>query len=47
MAYQIATSEAGTFVVVTNRSKIVRIVRKCENQADAAALLIDLAGWRF
>lgn len=47
MAYQIATSEAGTFVVLTSGTRIVRIVRKCDDRADAALLLRDLAGWRF
>jgi hypothetical protein len=47
MSYQIATSETGIFVVLTSGTKIVRIVRKCEDQADAALLLRDLAGWRF
>lgn len=50
MAYQIATSETGTYVVLTSGSKIVRIVRivrKCEDQADAAQLLRDLSGWKF
>lgn len=47
MTYQIATSEAGTFVVLTSGAKIVRIVRKCEDRADAALLLRDLAGWKF
>lgn len=27
--------------------KIIRIVRKCEDRANAALLLRDLAGWRF
>lgn len=47
MSYQIATSEAGTFVVLTSGQKIIRIVRKCEDRTDAAQLLRDLAGWRF
>lgn len=47
MTYQIATSETGLYVVLTSGQKIVRIVRKCEDQADAAQLLRDLVGWRF
>lgn len=47
MAYQIATSETGTFVVLTSGTKIIRIVCKCDDRADADKLLRDLAGWRF
>ena len=47
MAYQIATSETGLYVVLTSGQKIIRIIRKCEDPADAALLLRDLAGWRF
>lgn len=47
MSYQIATSETGLYVVLTSGSKIIRIVRKCEDRANAALLLRDLAGWRF
>lgn len=47
MTYQIATSEAGTFVVLTSGSKIIRIIRKCDDRADAAQLLRDLSGWRL
>lgn len=48
MAYQIATNEAGAlYVVLTVSGKIARIVRKCEDRADADQLLRDLSGWRF
>lgn len=48
MAYQTATNEAGTlFVVLVSDGRIVRVVRKCEDNADAAKLLRDLAGWRL
>jgi hypothetical protein len=48
MTYQIATSETGKlFVVVVAEGKIVRICRECDDRADAAQLLRDLAGWRF
>lgn len=48
MTYQVATSEAGNlFVVLVVAGRIVRVVRKCEDKADAAQLLLDLSGWRF
>lgn len=47
MSYQIATSETDTFVVLTSGTKIIRIIRKCEDRADATNLLRDLAGWSF
>lgn len=47
MTYQIITSETGFYVALTSGQKIIRIVRKCEDHADASQLLRDLAGWRF
>jgi hypothetical protein len=48
MTYQTATNETGDlFVVLASGSKIVRVVRKCEDKADAAQLLRDLSGWRL
>jgi hypothetical protein len=47
MTYQIAISEAGIFVVLTSGSKIIRIVRKCDDRSDAAQVLRDLTGWSF
>ena len=48
MAYQIATTEIGAvYVVLTVAGKVARIIRKCDDRADAAQLLRDLAGWRF
>jgi hypothetical protein len=48
MTYQIATTETGAlYVVLTVAGKITRIVRKCDDRADAAQLLSDLAGWRL
>lgn len=49
MAYQIATNEVTgvLYVVETAEGRIVRVCRKCEDRADAAQLLRDLAGWRF
>lgn len=47
MNYQIATSETGTFVVLTSGSRIVRIVRKCDDRADAAQLLRDLGNFQI
>ena len=48
MAYQIATTETGAlYVVLASADRIIRIVRKCDNRADAAQLLHDLSGWRL
>ena len=48
MSYQIATNKAGRiYVVLVSDSRIVRVIRQCNNQADAALLLRDLSGWRF
>lgn len=48
MSYQIATNETGNlYVVLTVGTKIARIVRKCNDHADAAQLLRDLSGWRL
>lgn len=48
MTYQTATTETGAlYVVLASEGRIVRIVRKCDDRADAAQLLRDLAGWRF
>lgn len=48
MTYQIATNEVGSiYVVLASEGRIVRIVRKCDDRADAAQLLRDLSGWRL
>lgn len=48
MTYQTATNEAGAiYVVLVSEGCIVRVIRKCEDRADAALLLRDLAGWRL
>ena len=49
MAYQIATHEVtgSLYVVCVADGRIVRVLRKCEDRADADQLLRDLAGWRF
>ena len=48
MTYQTATSETGAlYVVLVSEGRIVRVIRKCEDRADAAQLLRDMAGWRF
>lgn len=48
MAYQIATSETGAlYVVLASAGRIIRVVRKCDDRADAAKLLRDLSGWRL
>lgn len=48
MTYQTATNETGAlYVVLVSEGRIVRVIRKCEDRADAAQLLRDMAGWRF
>lgn len=47
MSYQIATSETGTFIVLAQGMKIVRVVCKCEDRADAERLLRNMGSWRF
>ena len=48
MTYQTATNEAGAlYVVLASAGRIVRVIRKCEDRADAAKLIRDLAGWRL
>lgn len=48
MTYQIATSETGKlFVVLVADGRIVRVLRKCEDRADAAQLLRDLSEWKL
>jgi hypothetical protein len=44
MAYQTATTANGAmYVVLACEGRIVRIIRKCDDRADAAQLLRDLA----
>lgn len=48
MTYQIATNEAGAlYVVLASAGRIIRIIRKCDDRADAAKTLRDLSGWRL
>jgi hypothetical protein len=48
MTYQIATSDTGKFfVVLSSGSKIIRIVRKCDDRRDAELTIRDLSGWRL
>ena len=48
MTYQIATTETGSlYVVLTIAGKVARVIRKCDDRADAAQLLRDLSGWRL
>lgn len=48
MTYQIATNETGAlYVVLASAGRVIRIVRKCDDRADASQLLRDLAGWRL
>ena len=48
MAYQLATSKSGKlYVVLAMGKRIVRVVRQCDDRADADRLLRDLSDWRF
>lgn len=47
MAYRIATSDTGIYVVLAQGMKIVKVVRKCDDRADAEKLLNDLRNWRL
>lgn len=49
MTYQIASHKVtgAIYVVLTSEGRMIRIVRKCNDRADAVQLLRDLSGWRF